>query len=63
MFSQAAAPGTAAGMTDEQDTQQGTAPSEPDHDPTQNPAPPSNPPSDDEAVEKSYEQLDKIAGN
>ena len=50
-------------MTEERDTQQGTAPSEPDHDPTQNPAPPANPPQDDDAVQKSEEQLNKIVGN
>jgi hypothetical protein len=50
-------------MTEDTDTQQGSAPSEPDQDPTQHPAPPANPPQDDEAVEKSEEQLDKVVGN
>ena len=63
MFSASPGPGTAPGMTEDTDTQQGQAPSEPDQDPTQNPAPPANPPTDDEAVEKGEEQLDKIVGN
>jgi hypothetical protein len=50
-------------MNEDTDTQQGSAPSEPDQDPTQNPAPPANPPQDDDAVEKSEEQLEKISGN
>jgi hypothetical protein len=50
-------------MNEDTNTQQGSAPSEPDQDPTQNPAPPANPPQDDEAVEKSEEQLDKVVGN
>jgi hypothetical protein len=49
-------------MADETE-QQGSAPSEPDRDPTQHPAPPSNPETDQEAVEKGEEQLEKVVGN
>ncbi len=50
-------------MNEDTENQQGTAPSEPDHDPMQHPAPPANPETDDEAVEKSEEQIEKVVGN
>jgi hypothetical protein len=50
-------------MNEDTDTQGGSAPSEPDQDPKQNPAPPANPPTDDEAVEKGQEQIEKVVGN
>jgi hypothetical protein len=62
-FNPVPAPGTATDMTEDTDTQQGSAPSEPDQDPKQNPAPPANPPTDQEAVRKSEEGLDKISGH
>lgn len=50
-------------MTENENTQAGAAPSEPEKDPTQAPAPPANPDVDQEAVEKSEEQIEKVLGD